>query len=101
MLVVSHDRYFMDKIVDHLFILEVMEWSKIFQEIILILEPMKKYRGCTKRRKQSRKERLETKQPDWKFDFQRAKEYQNKKRNQDLEVQKLHSSNCSRTKSTG
>jgi ATP-binding cassette subfamily F protein uup len=32
-LVVSHDRYFMDKIVDHLFILEVMEWSKIFQEI--------------------------------------------------------------------
>jgi ATP-binding cassette subfamily F protein uup len=33
-----------------------------------------------KRRKQSRKERLETKQPDWKFDFQRAKEYQNRKR---------------------
>jgi ATP-binding cassette subfamily F protein uup len=33
LLVVSHDRYFMDKIVDHLFILEVMEWSKIFQEI--------------------------------------------------------------------
>jgi hypothetical protein len=28
------------------------------------------------KRKQSRKERLETKQPDWKFDFQRAKEYQ-------------------------
>jgi ATP-binding cassette subfamily F protein uup len=26
LLVVSHDRYFMDKIVDHLFILEVMEW---------------------------------------------------------------------------
>jgi ATP-binding cassette subfamily F protein uup len=41
LLVVSHDRYFMDKIVDHLFILEVMEWSKIFQETILILEPMK------------------------------------------------------------
>jgi hypothetical protein len=30
----------MDKIVDHLFILEVMEWSKIFGNI-LILEPMK------------------------------------------------------------
>jgi ATP-binding cassette subfamily F protein uup len=76
MLVVSHDRYFMDKIVDHLFILEVMEWSKIFQEIILILEPMKTVQRLHKRRKQSRKERLETKQPDWKFDFQRAKEYQ-------------------------
>jgi hypothetical protein len=33
LLVVSHDRYFMDKIVDHLFILEVMEWSKIFRKL--------------------------------------------------------------------
>jgi hypothetical protein len=70
----------MDKIVDHLFILEVMEWSKIFQETILILEPMKTVQRLHKRRKQSRKERLETKQPDWKFDFQRAKEYQNRKK---------------------
>jgi hypothetical protein len=44
-----------------------------FQEIILILEPMKTVQRLQKRRKQSRKERLETKQPDWKFDFQRAK----------------------------
>jgi hypothetical protein len=43
---------------------------------ILILEPMKTVQRLHKRRKQSRKERLETKQPDWKFDFQRAKEYQ-------------------------
>jgi ATPase subunit of ABC transporter with duplicated ATPase domains len=73
--VVSHDRYFMDKIVDHLFILEVMVVED-FQETILILEPMKTVQRLHKRRKQSRKERLETKQPDWKFDFQRAKEYQ-------------------------
>jgi hypothetical protein len=44
-----------------------------FQETILILEPMKTVQRLHKRRKQSRKERLETKQPDWKFDFQRAK----------------------------
>jgi hypothetical protein len=37
------------------------------------LEPMKTVQRLHKRRKQSRKERLETKQPDWKFDFQRAK----------------------------
>jgi ATP-binding cassette subfamily F protein uup len=89
LLVVSHDRYFMDKIVDHLFILEVMEWSKIFQEIILILEPMKTVQRLHKRRKQSRKK-------DWKqnnpleFDFQRAKEYQKiEKEIKDLEVQKI------------
>jgi hypothetical protein len=35
-----------------------------------------------KRRKQSRKERLETKQSNWKFDFQWAKEFQKIERNQ-------------------
>jgi ATP-binding cassette subfamily F protein uup len=92
----------MDKIVDHLFILEVMEWSKIFQETILILEPMKTVQRLHKRRKQSRKK-------DWKqnnltgnLTFNEQKEYQKiEKRNQDLEVQ-----NCTRAivhgrKSTG
>jgi hypothetical protein len=69
-----------------------------FQETILILEPMKTVQRLHKENK-AEKKRLETKQPDWKFDFQRAKEYQkNRKEIKDLEVQKLHSSNCSRTK---
>jgi hypothetical protein len=58
----------MDKIVDHLFILEVMVWSR-FPGTTLILEPMKTVLMLLKR-KQSRKERLETKQSNWKFDFQ-------------------------------
>jgi ATP-binding cassette subfamily F protein uup len=49
------------------------------------------------RRKQSRKERLETKQPDWKFDFQRARISKNRKEIK-FRSSKLHSSNCSRTK---
>jgi ATP-binding cassette subfamily F protein uup len=48
----------MDKIVDHLFILEVMEWSKIFRKYS-DFRAYEEYRGCTKRRKQSRKK-------DWK-----------------------------------
>jgi hypothetical protein len=50
---------------------------------------MKTVQRLHKRRKQSRKERLETKQPDWKFDFQRAKEYQKKKRNQGFRSSKI------------
>jgi ATP-binding cassette subfamily F protein uup len=71
--VVSHDRYFMDKIVDHLFILEVMEWSKIFQ-----YSDFRAYEDSTEVTKEENK----AEKKDWKqnnrleFDFQRAKEYQ-------------------------
>ena len=41
LVVVSHDRYFMDKIVDHLFVLEVKAKLKIFQEIIPTSERMR------------------------------------------------------------
>jgi hypothetical protein len=68
----------MDKIVDHLFILEVMEWSKIFGNI-LILEPMKTVQRLHKK-KTKQKERLETKQPDWKLTFNEQQEYQNRKK---------------------
>ena len=40
-LVVSHDRYFMDKIVDHLLVLRVRAKFRIFQAIIPITELMK------------------------------------------------------------
>jgi hypothetical protein len=55
----------MDKIVDHLFILEVMEWSKIFQETILILayedstEVAKKKKTKQKRKTGNKTTRLE------------------------------------------
>jgi ATP-binding cassette subfamily F protein uup len=88
----------MDKIVDHLFILEVMEWSKIFQETILILEPMKTVQRLHK------KEENKAEKKDWKqnnltnLTFNEQKNI--KKIEKKSEVQK-HSSNCSRTKSTG
>jgi ATP-binding cassette subfamily F protein uup len=77
----------MDKIVDHLFILEVMVWSKISQTI-LILEPMKTVHVAQKRKQSRRKTGNKT--TNWKFDFQRAKEYQKiEKRNQGFRVQKI------------
>jgi hypothetical protein len=66
----------MDKIVDHLFILEVMGGRRFSGN--MILEPMKTVQRLHKK-KTKQKERLETKQ-DWKFDFQRAKEYQKEKK---------------------
>ena len=41
LMVVSHDRYFMDKIVDHLLVFKGEGLLKIFLEIILIIECMK------------------------------------------------------------
>jgi hypothetical protein len=64
----------MDKIVDHLFILEVMEGEN-FQETILILEPMKTVQ-MLHRKKKTKQRKTGNKTTDWKFDFQRAKEYQ-------------------------
>jgi hypothetical protein len=61
----------MDKIVDHLFILEVMGGRR-FSRTILILEPMKTVQRLHKR-KQSRKERLETKQPTGNLTFNEQK----------------------------
>jgi ATP-binding cassette subfamily F protein uup len=68
--VVSHDRYFME-IVDHLFILEVMEWSKIFQEI-----DFRAYEDSTEvaqKKKTKQKKRLETKQPTGNLTFNEQK----------------------------
>jgi ATP-binding cassette subfamily F protein uup len=78
LLVVSHDRYFMDKIVDHLFILEVMEWSKIFRKY----SDFRAYEDSTEvaQKKKKQKRKTGNKTTDWKFDFQRAKEYQNRKK---------------------
>jgi hypothetical protein len=60
---------------------------KIFQETILILEPSDSKR-LHKRRKQA--EKNQNKQPNWKFDFQRAKRIKkNRKETEDLEVQKI------------
>jgi ATP-binding cassette subfamily F protein uup len=45
-----------------------------------------------KKKKTKQKRKTGNKTTDWKFDFQRAKEYQkNRKEIKDLEVQKLHS----------
>jgi hypothetical protein len=46
-----------------------------FQETILILEPMKTVQRLHKRKKKQ-KRKTGNKTTDWKFDFQRAKEYQ-------------------------
>jgi hypothetical protein len=62
-----------------------------FQETILILEPMKSTEVAQKK-KTKQKERLETKQPDWKFDFQRARISKIEKRNQGFRSSK----NCTR-----
>jgi hypothetical protein len=71
-----------------------------FPETILISEPMKT--GCSsKEEKQSREERLETKQPNWKFDFQRAKEYQKIEKKSSLEVQNCNRAIIHGRKSTG
>jgi len=49
LIVVSHDRYFMDKIVDHLLYFKERVGLMIFQEIIQTTVPMKKvqFRKCT------------------------------------------------------
>jgi ATP-binding cassette subfamily F protein uup len=49
----------MDKIVDHLFIFRGDGWSKIFQETILILEPMKTVQRLHKEENKAEKK-------DWK-----------------------------------
>jgi ATP-binding cassette subfamily F protein uup len=72
MSVVSHDRYFMDKIVDHLFILEVMGGRRFPGNY----SDFRAYEDSTEvaqRRKQSRKERLETKQPTGNLTFNEQK----------------------------
>ena len=70
LLVVSHDRYFMDKIVDHLFVLEAKVRLKIFQETIRISEHMKILLNL-KRRQPKEKSQLErkTNRSNW-FEFQ-------------------------------
>jgi ATP-binding cassette subfamily F protein uup len=54
-------------------------------------------RCSSKEEKQSGEERLETKQPNGKFDFQRAKEYQKIEKRINFRSSKLQSSNYSRT----
>jgi ATP-binding cassette subfamily F protein uup len=72
LLVVSHDRYFMDKIVDHLFILEVMEWSKIFRKY----SDFRAYEDSTELQKRKHRKRMETKQPTGNLTFNEQKKYQ-------------------------
>jgi ATP-binding cassette subfamily F protein uup len=68
--VVSHDRYFMDKIVDHLFILEVMEWSKIFK-----YSDFRAYEDSTEVTKEENKAERKTgnKTTDWNLTFNEQK----------------------------
>jgi ATP-binding cassette subfamily F protein uup len=69
--VVSHDRYFMDKIVDHLFILEVMEWSKIFQNY----SDFRAYEDSTEvaQKKTKQKRKTGNKTTDWNLTFNEQK----------------------------
>jgi ATP-binding cassette subfamily F protein uup len=58
-----------------------------FQEIILILEPMKTVQRLHKKNKQKR--RLETKQPTGNLTFNEQRISKNRKRNQGFRVQKI------------
>jgi ATP-binding cassette subfamily F protein uup len=69
LLVVSHDRYFMDKIVGSLIYFRgdgVVEDPGNYSDFRAYEDSA----DVAQKRKQSRKERLETKQSNWKFDFQ-------------------------------
>jgi ATP-binding cassette subfamily F protein uup len=72
LLVVSHDRYFMDKIVDHLFIFRGDGWSKISWNY----SDFRAYEDSTdvaQKRKQSEERKTGNKTTQREFDFQRAK----------------------------
>jgi ATP-binding cassette subfamily F protein uup len=77
----------MDKIVDHLFILEVMGGRRFSRKY----SDFRAYEDSTEvaQKKTKKRERLETKQPDWKLTF-------NEQKNQKIEKEIKEVQNCTR-----